>query len=232
MFVSVGLRSGWSLSWLSGSSAVTEKLITSFPSLSSVVPTTVPPNATRDGPGDIQSTRPAQDAPATTADWVVVTEIPEQKTQTPETKVSVSTENYSGESRVPETEGSSWGDTYPSSQTPLTTSTGSFSTAAHAHEARGEIQYRRRNKPKRLNQSTTEMMAMVAQSTTTPFILTSGTGDTETTISTSAGESQTSSLITTVPSSVEQDLSSAEAVMKNSSAGEEGTIYCFQGKLI
>uniref|UniRef100_A0A8C1SG62 Neurocan n=1 Tax=Cyprinus carpio TaxID=7962 RepID=A0A8C1SG62_CYPCA len=220
-----GLRSGWSLSWLSGSSAVTEKLITSFPSLSSVVPTTVPPNTTRDGPGDIQTTRPAQDAPATAADWVVVTEIPEQKTQTPETKVSVSTENYSGESRVPETEGSSWGDTYPSSQTPLTTSTGSFSTAAHAHEARGEIQYRRRNKPKRLNQSTTEMMAMVAQSTTTPFILTSGTGDTETTISTSAGESQTSSLITTVPSSVEQDLSSAEAVRKNSSAGEEGTIY-------
>uniref|UniRef100_A0A8C2I894 Uncharacterized protein n=1 Tax=Cyprinus carpio TaxID=7962 RepID=A0A8C2I894_CYPCA len=116
-----GLRSGWSLSWLSGSSAVTEKLITSFPSPSSVVPTTVPPNATRDGPGDIQTTRPAQDAPATAADWVVVTEIPEQKTQTPETKVSVSTENYSGESRVPETEGSSWGDTYPSSQTPLTT---------------------------------------------------------------------------------------------------------------
>uniref|UniRef100_A0A9J7Z4T5 Neurocan core protein-like n=2 Tax=Cyprinus carpio carpio TaxID=630221 RepID=A0A9J7Z4T5_CYPCA len=221
-----GLRSGWSLSWLSGSSAVTEKLITSFPSPSSVVPTTVPPNATRDGPGDIQTTRPAQDAPATAADWVVVTETPEQKTQTPETKVSVSTENYSGESRVPETEGSSWGDTYPSSQTPLTTSTGSFSTAAHAHEARGEIQYRRRNKPKRLNQSTTEMMAMVAQSTTTPFILTSGTGDTETTISTSAAESQTSSLITTVPSSVEQDLSSAEAVMKNSSAGEEADDRC------
>uniref|UniRef100_A0A8C1A1N0 Uncharacterized protein n=1 Tax=Cyprinus carpio carpio TaxID=630221 RepID=A0A8C1A1N0_CYPCA len=224
-----GLRSGWSLSWLSGSSAVTEKLITSFPSPSSVVPTTVPPNATRDGPGDIQTTRPAQDAPATAADWVVVTETPEQKTQTPETKVSVSTENYSGESRVPETEGSSWGDTYPSSQTPLTTSTGSFSTAAHAHEARGEIQYRRRNKPKRLNQSTTEMMAMVAQSTTTPFILTSGTGDTETTISTSAAESQTSSLITTVPSSVEQDLSSAEAVMKNSSAGEEDTEGCEHG---
>ncbi|XP_059420219.1 neurocan core protein-like [Carassius carassius] len=213
-------RSGWSLSWLSGPSAVTDKLITSFPSTSSVVTTIVSSNATRDGPGDIQTSRPAQGTPATTADWVVVTEIPEQKNKTPEPKVSVSTENYSRESRVPETEGSSWGET------PLTTSINPFPTASHAHEAHGEIQYRRRNKPKRLNQSTTEMMSIIAQSTTTPFILTSATGDTETTLSTSAGESQTSSLVSTVPISVEQELSLTETDGKNSSAGEEADDRC------
>uniref|UniRef100_A0A671LRV2 Neurocan b n=1 Tax=Sinocyclocheilus anshuiensis TaxID=1608454 RepID=A0A671LRV2_9TELE len=132
-----GLMSWWSRSWLPSPSTVTDKLITSFPRTSSVVPTTVPPNATTDGPRDNQTSRPAQDGPATAAYWIVVTEIPEQKTQTPEPKVSVSTENFSGESRVLETEGSSWGDTYPSSQTPLTvetTSTGSFSTSAHELE--------------------------------------------------------------------------------------------------
>uniref|UniRef100_A0A673GPV1 Neurocan core protein-like n=1 Tax=Sinocyclocheilus rhinocerous TaxID=307959 RepID=A0A673GPV1_9TELE len=104
-----GLVSWWSHSWLPSPSTVTDKLITSFPPTSSVVPTTVPPNATTDGPRDNQTSRPAQDGPATAADWIVVTEIPEQKIQTPEPKVSVSTENFSGESRVLETEGSSWG---------------------------------------------------------------------------------------------------------------------------
>ncbi|XP_058650067.1 neurocan core protein isoform X3 [Onychostoma macrolepis] len=220
-----GLMSWLSRSWLPGPSTATDKLITSFPPTSSVVPTTVPPNATRDGPSDNQTSRPAQDGPATAADWVVVTEIPEQKTQTPEPKVSISTENFSGESRVPETEGSSWGDTYPSSQTPLMveiTSTGSFSTAAHGLEARGEIQYRRRNKPKRLNQSTTETTTSI----TTPSATMSSTGDTATTLSTSADDTQTSSFITTVPSSVEQDLSTAEAVRKNSSTGEEADDRC------
>ncbi|XP_058650078.1 neurocan core protein isoform X4 [Onychostoma macrolepis] len=220
-----GLMSWLSRSWLPGPSTATDKLITSFPPTSSVVPTTVPPNATRDGPSDNQTSRPAQDGPATAADWVVVTEIPEQKTQTPEPKVSISTENFSGESRVPETEGSSWGDTYPSSQTPLMveiTSTGSFSTAAHGLEARGEIQYRRRNKPKRLNQSTTETTTSI----TTPSATMSSTGDTATTLSTSADDTQTSSFITTVPSSVEQDLSTAEAVRKNSSTGEEDVDDC------
>ncbi|KAL0201852.1 hypothetical protein M9458_005039 [Cirrhinus mrigala] len=187
-------------------------------------------------PDDNQTSRPAQDGPATAADWIVVTETPAQKTETPEPKVSISTENYSGESRVPETEGSSWGDTFPSSQTPLTVmtaSTDSFSTAPHGHEARGEIQYRRRNKPKRLNQSTTEMTTSVAPSTTTPSILTSSTEDTGTTLSTSADESHTSSFLTTVPSAVEQDLSSTETVKKNSSTGEEeGMIYCFTVQLI
>ncbi|XP_016352667.1 neurocan core protein-like [Sinocyclocheilus anshuiensis] len=224
-----GLMSWWSRSWLPSPSTVTDKLITSFPRTSSVVPTTVPPNATTDGPRDNQTSRPAQDGPATAAYWIVVTEIPEQKTQTPEPKVSVSTENFSGESRVLETEGSSWGDTYPSSQTPLTvetTSTGSFSTSAHELEARGEIQYRRRNKPKRLNQSTTETTMSGAQSITTSSAAMSSTGDTVTTLSTSADQTQTSSFVTTVPSGVEQDLSSAEAVWKNSSTGEEVDDRC------
>ncbi|XP_052405454.1 neurocan core protein [Carassius gibelio] len=225
-------RSGqmsWSPSWLPSPSTVTDKLITSFPPTSSVVPTTVPANATRDGPSDSQTSRPTQDGPATAAGWVVVTEIHEQKTQTPEPKVSVSTENFSGESRMLETEGSSWGDTYPSSQTPLmveTTRTSSFSTSAHGLEARGEIQYRRRNKPKRLNQSTTEMTTSATQSITTSSAEMSSTGDTVTILSTSADQTQTSSFATTVPSDVEQDLSSAEAVRKNSSTGEEADDRC------
>ncbi len=269
--------SWWSRSWLPGPSTVTDQLITSFPPTSSVVPTTVAPNATRDGPSDNQTSRDQ----ATASDWVVVTEIPEQKPQTPEPKAFVSTESFSGEGRVPETEGSSWGDTYPSSQTPLTveiTSTGSFSTAAHGLEARGEIQYRRRNKPKRLNQSTTEMtpsmttpaavMSSTGDTATTLSTSTdqtqtssftgdtattlststdqtqtssstgdtattlststdqtqtsSSTGDTATTLSTSTDQTQTSSFITTVPSGVEPDLSSTEAVRKNSSTGEDG----------
>ncbi|XP_073704559.1 uncharacterized protein [Garra rufa] len=232
------LTSWWSHSWLTSPSTVTDKLITSFPPTSPIVPTTVPPNATRDEPDDNKTSRAAQDGPATSADWIVVTEIPEQKTEAPQPKVSISisTENYSGESRVPETEGSSWGDTFPSSQTPLTvvtTSTGFFSTAPHGHEARGEIQYRRRNKPKRLNQSTTEMSTTVAQSTTTPSVLTSSAGDAGTTLLTSTDESQTPSFATTVPSGGEQDLRSTEAVRKNSSTGEEeGTIYCFQVQVI
>uniref|UniRef100_A0A8C2JR74 Neurocan core protein-like n=1 Tax=Cyprinus carpio TaxID=7962 RepID=A0A8C2JR74_CYPCA len=224
-----GLMSGWSHSWLPSPSAVTDKLITSFPPTSSVTPTTVTPNSTRDGPSNNQTSRPAQDGPAMAADWVVVTDIPEQKTQTPEPKVSVSTENFSGESRVLETEGSSWGDTYPSSPTPLTvetTSTGSFSTSAHGLEARGEIQYRRRNKPKRLNQSTTETTTSGTQSITTSSTVMSSTGDTVTTLSTSADQTQTSSFVTTVPSGVEQDLSSTEAIGKNSSTGEEADDRC------
>ncbi|KAL1281106.1 hypothetical protein QQF64_015706, partial [Cirrhinus molitorella] len=223
------LTSWWSRSWLSTPSTITDKLIASVPPTSPVVPTTVPPNTTKDGPDDNQTSRAAQDTPTTAADWVMVTEMLEQKTETPESKVSVSTENYSGESRVPETEGSSWGETFPSSQTPLTvvtTSTGSFSTAAHGHEARGEIQYRRRNKPKRLNQSTTEMSTSVAQSTATPSVLTSSIGDAGTTLSTSAEESHTPGFITTAPSAVEQDLSSTEAAKKNSSTGEEADDRC------
>ncbi|XP_050994514.1 neurocan core protein [Labeo rohita] len=220
-----GLTSWWSHSWLSSPSTITnDKLITSFPATSPVVPTTVPPNTARDEADNNQTSRSTQDGPATAADWIVVTETPEQKTETLEPKVSISTENYSGESRVPETEGSSWGDTYPSSQAPLTvmtTSTDSFSTAPHGHEARGEIQYRRRNKPKRLNQSTTEMTTSVALSTTTPFILTSNAEDTGTTLLMSTDESHTSNFVTTVSSTVEQDLSSTETVKKNSSTGEE-----------
>lgn len=217
--------SWWSRSWLSGPSSVTDKYSTSFPSTSSDVPTSILPKSTV----DIRTGQPTQSGPVTAGDWVEVTEIPEQKSKTSEPRVSVSTESYSGESKVLEMEGSSWGDTYTSSQTPLMSSTGSLATTAHGHEARGEIQYRRRNKPKRLNPSTTEMTTTIVQSTATPSAVSYSTGNSGLTISTSTDESQTPSFGTTVTSSVEPDLSSTEAVGKNHSIGEEGTILCFQG---
>ncbi|XP_067220133.1 neurocan core protein [Chanodichthys erythropterus] len=212
-----GLMSWWSRSWLSGASSVTDKYSTSFPSTSSDVPTSILPKTTG---------RPTQSGPVTAGDWVEVTETPEQKSRTSEPRVSVSTESYSGESKVLETEGSSWGDTYTSSQTPLTSSTGSLATTAHGHEARGEIQYRRRNKPKRLNPGTTEMTTTIAQSTAAPSAASYSTGSSGSTISTSTDESQTASSGTTVTSSVEPDVSSTEAVGRNHSVGEEEDDRC------
>lgn len=212
VFVSVGLMSWWSRSWLSGPPSVTDKYTTSFPSTSSDVPTSILPSGTGEN-------HTGQNVPVTgSGDWVVVTETPEQKTT--QSRVSVSTESYSGESRVLETEGSSWGDTYTPSQTPLTSS-----TTAHGREARGEIQYRRRNKPKRLNPSTTEMTTTGVQSTATPSAGSYSSGNSGSTISTSADESPTASFGSTVAGGVEPDLSSTEAVRKNHSVGEEGEMF-------
>ncbi|XP_051557444.1 neurocan core protein-like isoform X1 [Myxocyprinus asiaticus] len=151
-------------------------------------------------------------------------------------------ENFSGENQAPDMEGSSWGDTYlssgPTSQTPLTVvtmSTSSFTehSATTAlgqdegvEEARGEIQYRQRNKPKRLNQSTTEVTTTVVESTTVSSPASSSTENRGTTTSTFADESQTSSFETAVPSSTERDLTSAEVIRKNSSSGSEVSDRC------
>ncbi|XP_051554569.1 neurocan core protein-like [Myxocyprinus asiaticus] len=243
-----GLTSWWGRSWLSGPSTVTDKLITSNPPVSSKAPTKFPSTVTRDELSDNRPSRPGQTIPATTGDWVEVTKTPEQKARTTDVNVpttrkvgAVSTEqlqrlslaeNFSGENQAPDMEGSSCCDTYllsgTTSQTPLTvaTSTGSFTTALSqdesVEEVRGEIQYRRRNKPKRLNQSTTDMTTTVAKSSA----VSSSTGNTGTTISTSADESQTSSFGTTAPGITERDLTSAEVIRINNSSGSEAGDRC------
>ncbi|XP_056302092.1 neurocan core protein [Danio aesculapii] len=188
-----GLMSWWSRSWLSAPSSVTDKIISTSSSASSVAPTSVLPAREQ---SVTQSNPPAQDAPLTTVDWVIVTELTEK---TKGTVAIVSTESFSGESRVLETEGSSWGDSepltlvtssnalfinttdhtltdsttdHPKPTDATTRSSTSSSSTVHGHEARGEIQYRRRNRGKKPNQTTTEMSTTTDQDSTTPSVRT------------------------------------------------------------
>ncbi|KAA0718511.1 Neurocan core protein [Triplophysa tibetana] len=225
------LMSWWGSSWLSGTSSVTEKSIISHQPVTS----SVPANVTEDGSNISRPAQTRQNTPVTREEWVLVTEMPGRKAETPvltsetEEDVQVSrstepvqflslTESFSGESRGSEIEGSSWGDTYLLSQktyTVVTLSTSSLTERSattmlnrdDAMEARGEIQYRRKNKSRRPSHSTTEMTTTVTQSTT----VSSGSANRGTTITTSPNESQ---MATPAVSITEKDLNVTDKDLK------------------
>ncbi|TRY55232.1 hypothetical protein DNTS_032692 [Danionella cerebrum] len=177
-------------------------------------------------------------APVTPGDWLIVTRTPEKPL---DPSLSSSTESFSGESRVMEAEGSAWGDSNLSpfttsrqeatknpttqqdaSTTSITTTTSTLTstttTAGVEREARGEIQYRRRNKGRKPSVSTTE-------TSTTPVLNTTASSDQESRAPASSSEHQTPASPTTTVS-ISTTSSISPSTDSNSSAAEQADDRC------
>ncbi|XP_073713965.1 neurocan core protein-like [Misgurnus anguillicaudatus] len=234
---SSGLMSLLGTSRVSGLTSVTDKFISSHPPVSSTVPETgtrdrssidQASQATEHAPGTGEEWVQVTEKPgenAGTPDPDNEEEVPVSISKESVRRLSL-TESYSGESRTHEMEGSSWGDTYLSpgatsekTLTVVTLNTGllperrattSLNQDDAALEARGEIQYRRRNKGRRPGHRTTEMTTTAAQSTTMSYIVSSTSENTRTAFTLSPDKSQMASFQTPVLSITDKDLNIPE----------------------